>query len=230
MELFQGFFEDLPAIKNLFPSKVELLRGPFWLNDQVIAFYFQYLESVKYVEQSQVFLFVSPSITQLLKLSLPDEAEESFSLFLKPLMPNNKEVFFFPVNNNSSSQAGGTHWSLLVYSRLEESFFSFDSLSDCNKSATITVVAVLKEAFGVPWAGLQFMETLQQTNAWDCGIFVLANTENICDCIVDGEIVQHVSKVDKSSIANKRQDILELIQDLGGNIESCETVQEAKFV
>lgn len=47
-------------------SDVELLRTPNWLNDQIIAFHFEYLSREKYADMQQVVSFMSGATTFLL--------------------------------------------------------------------------------------------------------------------------------------------------------------------
>ena len=48
-------------------SDVGLLRGPHWLNDRVITFYFEHMHEKKF-EASPKMAFVSPEVTHFLKL------------------------------------------------------------------------------------------------------------------------------------------------------------------
>lgn len=189
---------------------MELLTGPFWLNDQIIAFYFQYLESDKYEEDDRI-LFVSPQVTQLLKLSDPDDCR----VLLEPLFPDEKRVILFAVNDNNSSAAGGTHWSLLVFSRGEDTFFSFDSMNNLNHSATKKLVHILQKGLSRPFAELQRHDCTQQANGYDCGVHVLCNAETVCDHYLNSGAVRNTPRI---SVYNKRRDILRLIVRLGGRI------------
>lgn len=51
-------------------SDVALLDGPFWLNDNIIAFWMQYLEKDVYKESVAEVAFVSPDVVQLIKLGV----------------------------------------------------------------------------------------------------------------------------------------------------------------
>lgn len=54
------------------------------------------------------------------------------------------ELIFVPVNNNTdATQAGGTHWSLLVYDAAECAFFAFDSASGMNLHVAQRTAAAL---------------------------------------------------------------------------------------
>lgn len=112
----------------LHQSDVELLNGPFWLNDNIISFYFEYLEKVTFAKNKDL-LFVSPEVTQCIKMVQASDIK----LFLEPLGIDKKKFVFFALNdNNSPDVAGGSHWSLLVYSKSDSCFFHVDSLSGSN--------------------------------------------------------------------------------------------------
>lgn len=109
-------------------SDVELLDGPHWLNDTVISFYFEYLEKVVFSKTNNL-LFVSPEVTQCVKMVKTEEIKT----FLEPLGVIKKEIVLFALNDNDTPDiAGGSHWSLLVYSKPENCFFHLDSSSGTN--------------------------------------------------------------------------------------------------
>lgn len=104
-------------------SDLDLLDGPYWLNDTIISFYFEYLEKVVFNTANEL-LFVSPEVTQCIKMV----QKEEIKTFLEPLGVNKKKFIFFALNDNDTpDMAGGSHWSLLVYSKPENSFYHFDS-------------------------------------------------------------------------------------------------------
>lgn len=112
-------------------SDVELLTGAHWLNDTIISFYFEYLEQVIFNNAKEL-LFVSPEVTQCIKMVKTDEIH----MFLDPHGISFKQFVFFPLNDNDTPDvAGGSHWSLLVYSKPENSFFHFDSSYASNHNA-----------------------------------------------------------------------------------------------
>ena len=57
--------------------------------------------------------------------------------FLQSALPNmiEKELIFMPVNDHSSFNPGGSHWSLLVFYRPLSSFYHYDSLKSYNSRA-----------------------------------------------------------------------------------------------
>lgn len=189
-----------------------MLTGTHWLNDQIITFYFKYLESSKFADASDCFLFVAPSVCQLLKMSLPENCQD----LLSPLKPHIKSLVFFAVNNNNGSGAGGTHWSLLVYSREEDTFFSFDSLNNYNNYATQKLINVLKIGLGCHSANAHNISCSQQINGHDCGIHLVSNCENVCDYYLRKGAVVNVPLLSSLQVRSKRADIFYLVLHLSG--------------
>ncbi|XP_058794489.1 sentrin-specific protease 8 [Phymastichus coffea] len=192
---------------------LNLLDGPCWLNDAVIGFYFEYLGQ-KYQSSTSKLLFISPELTQLLKLTSPNE----YPIFLDPIEAKGKDFIFFPVNDcNSRSTAGGSHWSLMVFSKREKACFYYDSSSGMNAIVAKDFSKDIMSYLLVEKGNGQFrdMDCPQQENGYDCGLFVL--------CFAD-VIAEHVSKTSeiegcncnnvKSLVSNKRQSFIALINKL----------------
>lgn len=192
-------------------SDVALLRGPHWLNDHIISFYFEYLDMVLF-ETNTNMLFVSPEVTQCLKIV----SEDQINIFLEPLDAANKSFIFFPINNNEYDQAGGSHWSLLVFSRPDKSFFHFDSMPPSNERQCQSFIRRIKPYLNVGTAptNLRAVHCLEQTNGYDCGIHVLCNAENIAHHIDSKNTVDGVSTLSSSLVKRKRADILDIIKEL----------------
>lgn len=128
----------------LHQSDVALLNGPHWLNDTIISFYFEYLEKVTFSKDKHI-LFVSPEVTQCIKMV---EASE-IGIFLEPLNIKTKKFVFFALNDNDSPErAGGSHWSLLVFSRNENCFYHLDSSAGSNHNVAWDFSSHLMSYFG----------------------------------------------------------------------------------
>ncbi|XP_005176411.1 sentrin-specific protease 8 [Musca domestica] len=194
-------------------SDVQLLSGPYWLNDQIISFYYEYLERVKYKNNPDL-LFVPPEVTQCMKFSDDGELET----LLNQLEAPKKPFIFFVLNDNESTDAGGTHWSLLVFSRPEKTFFHFDSLGNSNSNASHQFVQRIKDALNCRNAHMKPIRCLQQANGYDCGIHVICMTDNIADNVNRFECVEGVGPLHQDTISAKRSDLIKLIQSLGGKI------------
>lgn len=199
----------------LYLSDVDLLKGPHWLNDQIISFYFEYLEKMVLPEHSDRFLFVSPEVTQCIKFA-PDDV----ALFLEPLRAHEKDFLFFALNDNLQvERAGGSHWSLLVYSRPENCFFHFDSSYGTNINHANLLVNILMRALHVPNARAKEASCLQQFNSYDCGIHVLCTTDLLCRTAILNDEIDGAGHVSYEAIKCKRNDLLNIILDLGGRID-----------
>lgn len=195
-------------------SDVQLLQGPHWLNDQIISFYFEYLEKEKYKKNCDM-LFISPEVTHCIKIISDSEID----VFLSPLGANKKPFIFFALNDNESHRVGGSHWSLLVFSRPERAFFHFDSsIGSSNLSHCQNFVNKIKYALKCSNAITKSIRCLQQTNSYDCGIHVLCMADNVSDHINRYEMVDGVEQLKHDTISRKRSEILKIISDLGGKI------------
>ncbi|XP_014238385.1 sentrin-specific protease 8-like [Trichogramma pretiosum] len=188
---------------------IHLLEGPHWLNDAVIGFYFEYLgQKYRYSR----LLFVSPELTQLLKLT--DSSE--YSVFLQPLEATYKDYLFFPLNDCSSRlSSGGSHWSLLVFSRSDKTCFHFDSSKGMNgmvaRAFSRDISNYLLDRTG------QYVEIdcPHQENGYDCGLFVLCFAEVIAECIQKRYKIEEC-KYDsvRRLVSEKRRSLLNLINTL----------------
>lgn len=198
----------------LYFSDVDLLKGPFWLNDQLISFYFEYLERDIFEDFSDRFLFVSPEVTQCIKFSPEDVA-----MFLEPLRAHEKDFLFFALNDNLQvERAGGSHWSLLVYSRPENTFFHYDSSYGSNHTNSALLTNILMRALQVPHADFREASCLQQTNSYDCGIHVLCTVDLLCRMAVRSGELEGAGCVSHEAINCKRHDLMNIILDLGGRL------------
>ena len=77
-----------------------------------------------YMALQPSFTILHPSTTQL--ISVIDSVQE-LEYILDPLKIQQKEWIFMPVNDQESDEAGGTHWSLLVFSKRKNSSTLYDS-------------------------------------------------------------------------------------------------------
>ncbi|XP_028160173.1 sentrin-specific protease 8 [Ostrinia furnacalis] len=195
-------------------SDVELLDGPYWLNDTIISFYFEYLERILFSGASEL-LFVSPEVTQCIKMVETNEIKT----FLEPLDINRKRFVFFALNDNDSPDtAGGSHWSLLVYSKPESCFYHLDSSSGSNHNVAWEFASHLITYFSKGEA-VNFVdkECLQQSNGYDCGIHVICNTERLADCAHKHGHIGTCDMLVKINPSAKRKEIINIIHNLSNS-------------
>ncbi|XP_046435722.1 sentrin-specific protease 8 [Neodiprion fabricii] len=193
-------------------TDVQLLQGPHWINDAVIGFYFEYLGE-KMDEQSEGLLFVSPELTQLLKLTDPSD----YGMLLEPIRAKSRSFVFFPLNNCDDKESpGGTHWSLLVYSKLERICFHFDSSKGMNSQVARNFATSIADYFGIKRLGSYLeVDTPQQSNGYDCGLYVLCTTELVAIHAASKSQVKGCDFLGLEALVNgKRKHLIELINYL----------------
>ncbi|CAH1100066.1 unnamed protein product [Psylliodes chrysocephalus] len=193
-------------------SDIELLKGPYWLNDTIISFYFEYLQTDLFRNHDRV-LFVAPEITQCIKVSPLNELDT----FLQPLVDSKRRDFiFFALNDNEvTDSSGGSHWSLLVFSRPERMVFHFDSSHGCNDSQAIELGEKILKYFSMPFQGkFQNVPCLQQNNGYDCGIHVLCNTEQLASYATHYGRILGCPQLPMEKVTAKRWEVLDIIEGL----------------
>lgn len=206
-------------------SDLDILSGPYFLNDRIIEFYFSYLSSC---HASQDVLLVPPSISYwIMNCPLKDSLKD----FVEPLHLPAKSLVLFPINDNDdvSKAEGGSHWSLLAFERNANVFIHHDSNEGMNRlHATRLYNKVFKfmSDSGLP-SNARFLECAdspQQVNGYDCGLYVTAIARVICLWHSDDRnkakdrsylwFSTVKEQVTPSLVAGMRNEILELIKGL----------------
>ncbi|XP_066492252.1 sentrin-specific protease 8 [Tiliqua scincoides] len=193
-------------------SDVLLLDPPCWLNDHIIGFAFEYFASDQFHDLSDQVCFIGPEVAQFIKCTA---SQEELSLFLEPLNLPQKKVIFLAINDNSNQAAGGTHWSLLAYFRDKNCFAHYDSHTRSN-SIHAKQVARKLEVFLCKRDKVAFIEEKApaQQNSYDCGMYVICNTEALCQEIFRGQQEPVLQLLTPSYITGKREEWKALIAKL----------------
>lgn len=193
-------------------SDVQLLHGPHWLNDAILNFYFAYLEQIRYKSNSD-FLFVTPKLSQCM-LYMDDK--ELHALLSKGI---HKPFIFIAVNDNRSrDRCSGAHWTLLVASRPDKSFYHFDSYGGGNTSCSLELVNYIKDVLEMGHARYRSMRCLQQSNDYDCGIHVICMADQLADYVNRYDSVDGVKPLHQDVIKAKRNQLIKLVASLGQRI------------
>ncbi|KAL4536651.1 hypothetical protein Ndes2437B_g06060 [Nannochloris sp. 'desiccata'] len=192
---------------------VDLLTGPNWLNDQLLAFYFEFLAREQFRDISEV-LLIPGAATYLLTSSGPDIAP----IVLDPLDFSSKSLVLFALNDNPdvSHPAGGSHWTLVAYTRSDNTLRHYDSCRGINSHAAKLLYGALLPV--VP-PKLKLIENCdddgggggfccpQQENNYDCGMMVLAIAESLFERFVASSTGTIDLKIDPKQVGARELDI-----------------------
>jgi len=193
-------------------SDLLILEGPHWLSDRIISYYFEYLYREMF-DESQKISFISPEVSQFLKLV----DDQEVSCFVEPLDLKSKELIILAVNNATDpSQPGGSHWSLLVYTSQADTFFHFDSSSGMNNNdARILSSKIYHYLRSCEKANQlcfsEVPEVLQQSNGYDCGVYLLANAKHYIRHLMIYGNTQGLSPLSEKEAKEMRKQIKQLI-------------------
>lgn len=206
---FQHTFFDEAVVAY---DDVRTLRPGQWLTDSILTFYYLFLTN-KVVQENtsrsaDTFLLINPTLTFWLSMS-PDSAQEIFG----EMDMSSKELIFMPVTDSEDmeSAGSGSHWSLVIYNKSQDTFYSYDSHHNHNKAAARRLAKAM-----APLVSQQFKfesrPTPQQTNGADCGCFVLAITECLMNHSGNDSQLSDICSTDV--VAGYRSKICNLIGDL----------------
>lgn len=196
-------------------SDVALLQQPNWLNDVIIGFYFEYLDKRFNKNGRTELYFISPELTQLLKMTDPSQ----YGAFFDTVSVSECKCILFPLNNcDSKDAAGGSHWSLLVYCKRDKTCYHFDSSTGYNGNIASKFASnVMSYLLDKDEPAKQFIELdcPQQDNGYDCGIYVLCLTDVIIRYVMEtGKVNGCDCSEAKKLVLTKRTKLLDLIHEL----------------
>lgn len=215
-------------------SDVDLLKGNHWINDNIITFWFEYLEHDLYQSESEEIVLVAPQVGQFIKSAMGNPATKAeLPVFLDAIGmgDESKRIILIPISDeivprltpgsDSSSSIhgiGGSHWSLLVYFRETDTFEHFDSFSgSVNHVHAKQVVECIKPLISLePMTeiSLNEMECTQQSNGYDCGIHVIVNAEAILRQMFRGAEEHIIDIASNKAVNETRLHLLQLIEQL----------------
>jgi len=142
-------------------------------------------------------------------------------LFLDPIELDKKDIVLLAVNDASDPSApGGSHWSLLIFSKQAKEFFHFDSSPGSNAHDARALARKMHEYFKTKIGDFGFVmidvPVLKQTNGYDCGIHLLCNAEHATRHI--WLLGSHVGlkDIDPNFVKRKRAEIRKLILSMAG--------------
>ncbi|KAJ1740601.1 SUMO1 sentrin specific peptidase 8 [Coemansia sp. RSA 989] len=155
-------------------SDYESLKPEGWLTGEIINFYWTYLELREFRTEPSV-LFLGTYTAYRISNAESASVTDNISMQLSDELGEQRQLILIPLNHRS-------HWSLLVYCRLTRTFYHYDSISKYNRDfAERAASRFLRVLEPLLKSGFYFksMQTPQQNNDYDCGIYVLAIAEEL---------------------------------------------------
>jgi len=141
-----------------------------WLTDNAIAFWQEYLERERLVHFPRANIVLLRPTMSLMVMHTPDP------ITLKSALPDFSQTthIFLPVNNarDLEKPESGSHWSLLVVSKIDGVSFHYDSLGGDNRHEAEIVSHKFSQLLRKPLRFAQMHDVPQQENGSDCGIYV----------------------------------------------------------
>ena len=192
-------------------SDLLLLEKGSWLNDNIIAFYFEYLERTFVNKFKSKVCYLNPSTSQMAKFL----SYEELAPMLEGLNLSGVDFAFIAVNNNySADNPGGCHWSLLFFDRANGKFSHFDSFHKSNTPSAEIIVNVFKQIFVCSDVIIVDVESPQQVNYNDCGVYVISFADYLSQSLLGAEHAPMDKAITPVSVEQKRIALKELIHSL----------------
>ena len=206
---------------TIYAADAALLRARGWLNDSLLSFAGQHLQHRVHAGD-QALLFVAPGAVQVLQF---EEDADDLRASVLGLGLAGRRVVFLPVNDCTDlerTEAGGTHWSLLVWVACFQAFLHFDSHDDANEMVARAVSTRVGAALGCASPRFVSVPCAQQRNGYDCGVYVclfmelvapLAAREyaSVAEQVATLASAVHAATVSAASIAAHRAELLRRI-------------------
>eukprot|EP00003_Mantamonas_plastica_P020605 TRINITY_DN3319_c1_g1_i14.p1 TRINITY_DN3319_c1_g1~~TRINITY_DN3319_c1_g1_i14.p1 ORF type:complete len:223 (-),score=48.09 TRINITY_DN3319_c1_g1_i14:24-692(-) len=208
-------YEDV----SLRRSDVSLLQPYQWLNDAILSFVFMHTTNTELTKNDEV-LLVSPATVMM--MSFLNDVQEC-AIALEPLDLASRQVIVIPVNNNQSiEKMGGSHWAVMVFKRDDNVFEYYDSMNGSNLRSAQRIAKKVIPFLGVDedqGVSVVEMESPQQQNSYDCGMFVIGVTLYIVQEYL-GKVKESMGEggllgvITQQWVTAKRKELIQLIDDL----------------
>lgn len=199
------------------------------MNDVIISFIFQYYRAEIYRNQEHNISYIPPDITQIIKML---NSDEEIAQFIAPLRITEKELLFFPINDNDSDSVGGTHWSLLVFDGRIGRFVHYDSQEvggnfEAARMVAIKLQSVLNvrmKSENVTRSNRRSSSNQQllvddedfpkQENDYDCGLYVIMAVTILSELYRSPQCGLSLEDIKPQSIVFLRKEIRTMLERL----------------
>ena len=199
---------DFTAMK-ISEEILKSLEDTQWVDDQMIYISLA-LKQNEINKATDKILFVSPSITQLIRKST-DRTNTKDTM--KNLQINEKDWVFYPVCNNNqvNRPGGGTHWSLLVYCKAKDVYYHHDPINPTNEMHAVELIHKISSADSRFSMSQKKVMPPQQKNGYDCGPYIMLFANKIADNLVKG-VDPNYYTVGKDEASRYRKELKDKIQ------------------
>ena len=144
-----------------------------WIHDNIINLWIKHLQLSEHYDNEKL-LFVPPTTTQMLKsvdYKVLNETMNSLEAWWK-------DFIFLTVNDNTNNKVGGNHWSLLIYSRQNETWYHVDSSAGLNQKHARNLARKINTYMDdSKQPNIIEVECTQQINSNDCGVHTMLNMQ-----------------------------------------------------
>lgn len=152
----------------LYQHDLDSLAPGAWITDSVIEFW------LEYVTRDSDVGYLGPSVVHLIRDSaqtIPIQFLDAQALYSNGIL--------VPINDHQGEESGGSHWSLAVYYKDTNKWVYYDSMaSNHNTCLAKYTCKKINDYLSGSFTFTQ-IEISQQTNNYDCGLYVILISEYI---------------------------------------------------
>ena len=215
-------------------SDIDTLSPHTYLNDLIISFYYEILESKYNISLNKITL-LDPAVSMsiILDVNNNDDLKDIKNCIFIPLELDKKKYIFAPINDNQKIQytASGSHWTLNVIDVDNLKIYYLDSTLGDVSNAHIFHKRIEK-LFNKKFKFIYALNKQYQNNSSDCGMFLLGYTELLINYIKNnnGIILNKDDKLDyifnnenlvkQSYMTTFRKNIIKLIYDMSAKAKA----------
>ena len=148
---------------------LDCLNPKKWLLDNVLALHLIYQKTHFFKTWEKEIEIIPPTLTELIKHSSIDNIRNQ----LQELNLLSKSLVIIPVNN-AEVNTEGSHWSILIWSINQDSFYHVDTMGKMNKRVATGIMETMLKVLNLDYRHhkISYYE-FQQSNGYDCGLYVL---------------------------------------------------------
>jgi len=192
-------------------AEIKLLKGSGWLNDQIIGFAFEYIQTETCKDMANTVTLIGPEVTQFVKLVSKQEVPS----ILESMDLKSKDLIIFALNSmQDSERAGGSHWSLLAFLRERNEWIHLDSSKGFNSSEAQVLANKVSDAVGANSKSVKHIDCLQQKNGYDCGCFLIKHAQHLVKLYSQDKGLDTITIIKEDEMKSFRSEMVDLIYSL----------------